>query len=60
MHDVSPALTEAVVLGLTEGPPARRSLPFVMGLTTPGFLFAGGRETLFGGSPEGTRTVWLL
>lgn len=43
-----------------EGPPARRSFPCVIGRTTPGFLLAGGRETLLGGSPEGTRTVWLL
>jgi len=39
---------------LTLGPPARKSLPSVIGLTTPGFLLAGGREVLFGGSPEAT------
>lgn len=27
---------------------------------TPGFRFAGGRETLLAGSPVGTCTVWLL
>lgn len=32
----------------------------MMGLTTPGLRFAGGIDKLFGGSPEGTWTVWLL
>lgn len=40
-----------------EGPPALRSLPWVIGLTTPGFRLAGGRDTLSGGSPVATRTV---
>lgn len=48
------------VFPLSEGPPARRSFPWVIGLTIPGFLFAAGREVLDGGSPDGTRTVWLL
>lgn len=41
----------------SDGPPARKSFPCVMGRTTPGFLFAGGRERLLAGSPEGTCTV---
>jgi len=40
--------------------PARRSLPSLMGRTIPGFLLAGGRDKLLGGSPEATLTVWLL
>ena len=32
----------------------------MIGRMTPGFRFAGGRETLLGGSPVGTCTVWLL
>jgi len=31
-----------------------------MGRTIPGFLLAGGRDKLLGGSPEATLTVWLL
>lgn len=46
----------AVDVGLL-GPPARKSLPCVIGRTTPAFLLAGGRERLPGGSPEGTWTV---
>ena len=41
----------------SEGPPLRRSLPCVIGRTTPSFLFAGGRDRVPGGSPEGTLTV---
>jgi len=37
-----------------DGPPARNSLPWATGRTTPGFFFAGGRDKLDGGSPEGT------
>lgn len=44
-------------LDFCDGPPAFKSLPAVMGRTTPGFLFAGGREVLSGGSPEGTCIV---
>lgn len=47
-------------LDFCDGPPALRSLPAVMGRTIPGFLFAGGRDTLFEGSPVGTWMVWLL
>ena len=43
-----------------DGPPARSSFPCVIGLTTPCFLLARGRDVLLGGSPDGTRTVWLL
>jgi len=50
----------SVSIVLTEGLPARRSLPSLMGRTIPGFLLAGGRDKLLGGSPEATLTVWLL
>lgn len=39
------------------GPPAFRSFPCVIGRMAPGFLFAGGRDRLPGGSPDGTWTV---
>ena len=37
-----------------DGPPARSSFPCVIGLTTPCFLLARGRDVLVGGSPDGT------
>ncbi len=48
-----------VLFGL-EGPPARNSLPWVMGRTRPGFFLGAGRETLLAGSPEHTETTLLL
>lgn len=48
--------TARVLTGAFPGPPGLRSFPCVTGLTTPGFLRAGGRDTLLGGSPEPTRT----
>ena len=41
-------------LGFCDGPPAFKSLPDVIGRIAPGFLFAGGRDMLLEGSPEGT------
>ena len=40
-----------------DGPPFRRSLPCVIGLTTPSFFLGIGRDRLEGGSPDGTCTV---
>lgn len=40
--------------------PGLSSFPVVTGRTAPGSLRAGGRETLVGGSPDGTDTVELL
>lgn len=37
-----------------DGPPARSNFPCVIGLTTPCFLLARGRDVLVGGSPDGT------
>lgn len=47
---------QATFISLTasDGPPFFSSLPWVIGLTTPAFRLAGGRVTLFEGSPEGT------
>lgn len=44
-----------VQLQLTlDGPLARSSFPRVIGRTTPCFLLGRGRDTLLGGSPDGT------
>lgn len=43
-----------------EGPPARNNLPSLIGLAVRVFRFAGGRDKLPAGSPEGTCTTWLL
>jgi len=48
---------QCVGIVLTEGSPARRSLPWLIGRTVPGFLLAGGRDKLLGDSPEATLTV---